>query len=82
MVFTKLGAAQGFEHGWFDGLNNKPLKLRPDATLALLGPDYLDAYRNNYNDGYQTAERELFRAEQLLVRKSMTPNIELERDDV
>ena len=69
MVFSKLGAAQGFEHGWLDGRGNKPTNPRPDADLALLGSEYLDAYDEAYLDGYGTGEREFLRAEDLIMSR-------------
>jgi hypothetical protein len=65
MVFSKLGATQGFEHGWLDGRSNKPLTPRPDKTLALLGTDYLNSYDMAYLDGYETGEQEFLRSESL-----------------
>ena len=81
MVFSKLGAAQGFEHGWFDGLGNKPTNPRPDTDLALLGSEYLEAYDEAYLDGYETGEREFLRAEDLKMSRQKISEISQEEND-
>jgi len=76
------GDQDGFEQGWSDGMNGKPVMPQPTITFGMFDVAYLKGYKAAYLDGHVTARKEMQRRRALLQSNHPQKRNALERDDV
>lgn len=76
------GNQDGFEQGWFDGMNGKSAIPQPAITFGMFDAAYLKGFKAAYLDGHATACKEMQRRRALLQSNHPQKSNTLERDDV